>query len=65
MRASRYGPLFRQESGWGILPDGASYPTLPYKFRQKSGWGILPDGASYPTLLYKSIGKYEHASRFA
>ena len=29
-RASGYGPLFRQERRWGILPDGVSYPTLPY-----------------------------------
>ena len=28
--ASRYDPLFHLEMGWGILPDGTCYPTLPY-----------------------------------
>ena len=24
-------PPLRQERGWGVLPNWASYPTLPYK----------------------------------
>ena len=27
---SRYDPLLRRDRGWSIIPDGASYPTLPW-----------------------------------